>query len=114
MGMIHKKSRTTGKRPRRTGEKVAPNTGTELLALGLGVVLSLPSLDFFPLFLALVLTQARAPKGPHSRKPRKVLAVIFWQGFSWTERSSLQFLQGITPKSAEGRKLSDKKKAHKL
>ena len=43
MGMIHKKSRTTGKRPRRTGEKVAPNTGTELLALGLGVVLSLPS-----------------------------------------------------------------------
>ena len=42
MGMIHKRSRTTGKRPRRTGEKVAQNTGTDFLALGLGVVLSLP------------------------------------------------------------------------
>ena len=45
MGMIHKKSRTTGKRPRRTGEKVAQNTGTDFLALRLGVVLSLPSLE---------------------------------------------------------------------
>ena len=43
MGMIHKKSRTTGKRPRRTGEKVAQNTGTDFLALGLRVVLSLPT-----------------------------------------------------------------------
>ena len=34
MGMIQKKSRTTGKRPRRTGEKVAQNTGTDFLALG--------------------------------------------------------------------------------
>ena len=42
MGMIHKKSRTTGKRPRRTGEKVAQNTGIDFLALRLGVVLSLP------------------------------------------------------------------------
>ena len=42
MGMIHKKSRTTGKRPGVQGKKVAPNSGTELLALGLGVVLSLP------------------------------------------------------------------------
>ena len=45
MGVIHKKSRTTGKRPRRTGEKVAQNTGTDFLALRLGVVLSLPILD---------------------------------------------------------------------
>ena len=42
MGMIHKKSRTTGKRPRRTGEKSGQNTGTDFLALGLRVVLSLP------------------------------------------------------------------------
>ena len=41
MGMIHKNSRTTGKRPRRTGEKVAQNTGIDFLALRLGVVLSL-------------------------------------------------------------------------
>ena len=45
MGVIHKKSRTTGKRPRRTGEKVAQNTGTDFLALRLGVVLSLPISD---------------------------------------------------------------------
>ena len=44
MGMIHKKSRTTGKRPRRTGEKVAQNTGIDFLALRSGVVLSLPIL----------------------------------------------------------------------
>ena len=43
MGVIHKKSRTTGKRPRRTGEKVAQNTGIDFLALRLGVVLSLPT-----------------------------------------------------------------------
>ena len=42
MGMIHKKSRTTGKRPRRTGEKVAQNTGIDFLAVRLGVVLCLP------------------------------------------------------------------------
>ena len=29
MGMMHKKSRTTGKRPWRTGEKAAKNTGTD-------------------------------------------------------------------------------------
>ena len=29
MGMIHKKSRTTGKGPRCTGEKVAQNTGID-------------------------------------------------------------------------------------
>ena len=40
--MIHKKSRTTGRRPRRTGEKVAQNTGIDFLSLRLGVVLSLP------------------------------------------------------------------------
>ena len=39
--MIHKKSRTTGKRPRRTGENVAQNTSTDFLALRLRVVLSL-------------------------------------------------------------------------
>ena len=44
MGMIHKKSRTTRKRPRRTGKKSGQNTGTDFLALGLRVVLSLPRL----------------------------------------------------------------------
>ena len=48
MGVIHKKSRTTGKRPRRTGEKVAQNTGIDFLALRLGVVLSLPTLSRCP------------------------------------------------------------------
>ena len=50
--MTHKKSRTTGKRPRRTGEKAAQNTGIDFLALGLRVVLSLPTLDFRPCPLA--------------------------------------------------------------
>ena len=43
MGMMHKESRTTGKGPRRTGEKVAQNTGIDFLALRLGVVLSPPN-----------------------------------------------------------------------
>ena len=41
MGILQKKCRTTGKRPWRTGEKVAKNTGTAFPALRLGVVLYL-------------------------------------------------------------------------
>ena len=42
MGTIHTKSAVLqGKRPRRTGEKVAQNTGIDFLALRLGVVLDL-------------------------------------------------------------------------
>ena len=39
----------------------------------------------------LVLTQARAAKGPHRRKPRKPLRFISGEVFSWTEGSVLRF-----------------------
>ena len=48
----------------------------------------------------LSLTQARAAKGLHCRKPRQILAVHFWRGFSGQRRAHLpNFSKGSPPKS---------------
>ena len=48
MGILQKKRRTTGKKAWRTGRYSGQNTGNDLLALGLRVVLRLPKMENGP------------------------------------------------------------------
>ena len=90
MGMIHKKSRTTGKRPRRTGEKVAQNTGTDFLALGLGVVLSLPT---FPCTVSVAPSQLQQNRNLPAPKPREDFSERHPEGLRHT--NSLRLLNAL-------------------
>ena len=91
MGMTHKKSRTTGKRPRRTGEKAAQNTGTDFLALGLRVVLSLPRKAFSPKKgLVFAVNGAWAPPpspGPPTPPPLPPFLLALGGGGGFTENA---------------------------
>ena len=51
---------------------------------------------------SLGMTQARAAKGSHRRKPQKPLRFISDKVFSWTEGAFLLFFWGIAPRSVGG------------